>query len=95
MTSKISTRNKFNSLIFGIPEDISQINLPTYGDMLSCCFFERLNLVPKTRNKEPSFSRIAENIATKIEVDLTFPGTRFSNGISCAENQESVQKISA
>ncbi|GBN13582.1 hypothetical protein AVEN_120595-1 [Araneus ventricosus] len=67
MTSKIATRNKFKCPIFGRPEDISQINLPTYEDMLRCCFFQRLNLVPKTRNKEPSFSRIAENVATKIE----------------------------
>ncbi|GBN22352.1 hypothetical protein AVEN_145730-1 [Araneus ventricosus] len=35
--------------------------------MLHSCFFERLNLAPKTGNKEPSFSRIAENVATKIE----------------------------
>ncbi|GBM71063.1 hypothetical protein AVEN_35034-1 [Araneus ventricosus] len=30
-----------------------------------------------------------------MEVGLTFPITRSSNGISCAENQESLQKISA
>ncbi|GBN68531.1 hypothetical protein AVEN_91436-1 [Araneus ventricosus] len=35
--------------------------------MLRCCFFERLNLELKTGNKEPSFSRIAESVATKIE----------------------------
>ncbi|GBN98496.1 hypothetical protein AVEN_87229-1 [Araneus ventricosus] len=67
MTSKISTRNKFNYPIFGSPEDISQIRLPTYEDILRCCCFERLNLAPKTGNKEPSFSRIAENVSTKIE----------------------------
>ncbi|GBN03000.1 hypothetical protein AVEN_223703-1 [Araneus ventricosus] len=67
MTSKISTRNKFKCPIFGSPEDISQINLPTYKDMLRSCFFERINLAPKTGNKESSFSRIVENVATKIE----------------------------
>ncbi|GBM01864.1 hypothetical protein AVEN_218982-1 [Araneus ventricosus] len=67
MTSKISTWNKFKCPIFGSLEDISQINLPTYENMLRCCFFETLNLAPKTGNKEPSLSRIAENVATKIE----------------------------
>lgn len=67
MTSKISTWNKFKCPIFGSPKDLSQINLPTYEDMLRCCFFERLNLAPKTGNKEPSFSTIAENVASKIE----------------------------
>ncbi|GBM52560.1 hypothetical protein AVEN_138530-1 [Araneus ventricosus] len=47
--------------------NISRINLPTYEDMLRCYLFERLNLVPKTGNKEPSFLRIPENFATKIE----------------------------
>ena len=63
----MSTRNKFKCPIFGSPKDISQINLPTYEDMLRCCFFERLNLAPKTGNKEPCFSIIAENVAAKIE----------------------------
>ncbi|GBN17574.1 hypothetical protein AVEN_121074-1, partial [Araneus ventricosus] len=39
----------------------------TYEDMLCCCFYERLNLPPKSWNNEPSVSRIAENVATKIE----------------------------
>ncbi|GBO07993.1 hypothetical protein AVEN_272735-1 [Araneus ventricosus] len=76
MTSKISKRNKFKCPIFGRPEDISQINLPTYEYMLRCCFFEGLNLAPKTGNKDPTFSRIA------VYVDYEDEETDCSSDIS-------------
>ncbi|GBN86837.1 hypothetical protein AVEN_200737-1 [Araneus ventricosus] len=76
MTSKISKRNKFKCPIFGRPEDVSQINLPTNEYMLRCCFFEGLNLAPKTGNKEPTFSRIA------VYVDYEEEETDCSSDIS-------------
>lgn len=64
---KFQRRNIFKCPLFGKPEELKKTQLPTYQDMLKCCFQERQNLAPLKGSKEPNFKDIVENVAKKIE----------------------------
>ncbi|GBN05816.1 hypothetical protein AVEN_237567-1 [Araneus ventricosus] len=66
--NKFLTRTVFICPLFGSPLELEESRLPTYEDIIRCCFRERYNLAPDKGNKEPSFTDIAENIAGNIEM---------------------------
>lgn len=64
--SRYRKRN-FKCPIFGIPKDLSELVLPTYGDVLKCLLFESNQLREKNNGKNPSSNEAAELVSCKIE----------------------------
>jgi len=65
--SKFSLRQTFECPIFGPPTDFGRL-LPTYDAVIRRCGYERreLALLAADGNKEPTFSEIAHNVASKL-----------------------------
>lgn len=63
---KCITRREFECPIFGHPRDLLPNKLPTYEDVLRCCFQERYNLSLETNNKQVSFSKVSAIVANKV-----------------------------
>lgn len=64
--SKKLTRKDFECPIFGPPKDLPVSKLPTYEDVLRCCFNEHYNITLKT-NKTFSFSEVVSIVAPKVK----------------------------
>lgn len=62
------TRHSFKCPIFGHPRDLLQTNLPTYEDILRCCFEERFQLAIKLNNTKVSFSVVKNSVANKVKL---------------------------
>lgn len=61
------TRQSFECPIFGHPRELLQTNLPTYEDVLRCCFEERFQLAIKLNNTKVSFSIVKNSVAKKVK----------------------------
>lgn len=66
--SKKITRHSFKCPIFGQPKDLPQTNLPTYEDVLRCCFEERFKLATKLNNSKVSFSVVKKSVSEKVKL---------------------------
>lgn len=64
--SKKLTRSEFECPLFGPPKDLPVSKLPTYEDVLRCCFHEHYNIALET-NKTVSFSQVANIVAPKVK----------------------------
>lgn len=65
--SEIKTRQKVNCVIFGAPQNFSELVLPTYEDVMKFYLFVKQELKHTPTSKEPTVSEIGETIATKLE----------------------------
>lgn len=64
--SKKLTRSEFECPLFGPPKDLPVSKLPTYEDVLRCCFHEHYNIALET-NKTVSFSQVANIVAPTVK----------------------------
>lgn len=68
VSNKLLTRQSHRCPIFGLCKGLNGVSLPTYEDVLLCCFEESYQLSVKSETKKNiSFSLIAENVAFQIE----------------------------
>lgn len=64
--SKKLTRSEFECPLFGPPKDMPVNKLPTYEEVLRCCFLENYKIALDTK-KPVSFSQIAAVVAHKVK----------------------------
>ena len=63
------TRQSHCCPLFGLPKELSGTNLPTFEDVLLCCFEESNKLsISSDSKKKIAFSTIADCVATQIEM---------------------------
>lgn len=62
------TRSEFECPLFGYPRNFFSNKLPTYEDVLRCCFEERMKLAAECNNKKVNFSVISGLVAKKVMV---------------------------
>ena len=62
------TRKESACPIFGIAQELSQVVLPTYEDVIKCYLSVRDQLKPKTSTKEPEVRDISEIVASSVEM---------------------------
>lgn len=68
VSKKLFTRQSHRCPIFGLPKSLSGVSLPTYEDVLLCCFEEIYQLlVTSETRKNISFSIIVETVSCQIE----------------------------
>lgn len=63
----ILTRRDFKCPIFGNPRDLLPSKLPTFEDVIYCCFDEQLNLAIAANNKSVPFSKVSGIVSEKIK----------------------------
>lgn len=68
LNKKVMTRSDFVCPFFGNPSDLNPNKLPTYKDVIKCCFQERLEVSLNCNNKYVSFSDVSESVAKKIKL---------------------------
>ena len=61
------TRSEFKCLIFGHPIELSANKLPTYEEVLKCCFNENYKLALKSNNKPVKFSYVSNCVAQQVK----------------------------
>ena len=67
MTALIKTRKAVFCPVFGTPKPMSEINLPTFEDIMKHYLFVKHKLKPKAPRKEPTVSQISEKVVRVIE----------------------------
>jgi hypothetical protein len=64
---KLTTRAMTSCPVFGTPAHLSEVVLPTYGDVMRYYLMVKNKLKPEKDSKEPSVADIAEQVAVEIE----------------------------
>lgn len=66
LKQSVITRQSHACPIFGLPKELGLTTLPTYEDVLLCCFNKKYELMLQSK-KTPCFSLIADHVATQVQ----------------------------